>query len=246
MSRQVYDTIGRGYAAERHTDPRIEAPIRRALGEAARVVNVGAGTGSYEPVDRFVIAVEPSTEMIAQRAAGAAPVVRGVAEALPFADGRFDAAMAILTMHHWTDWQAGIAEARRVAGRLVIFTATIEVFADNWLVADYFPGIIDIDRDRFPTTDELAVEMGGATVGEVLVPRDCVDGFTGAYWARPEAYLSPDVRRGMSGFAALDPDVVAKGLERLAGDLESGRWDERYGALRTQDMCDIGYRLLVS
>ena len=245
MSQPVYDTIGRGYADERRTDPRIEAPIRAALGDAASVVNVGAGTGSYEPDDRLVVAVEPSTEMISQRKAESAPVVRAIAEALPFGDAAFDAAMAVLTMHHWTDWQRGVAEMRRVARRNVVFTAGIEAFAENWLVADYFPGIVDLDRDRFPTIDELAAAMGGARVEKVLVPHDCVDGFTGAYWGRPEAYLSADVRRGMSGFAALPADVVDAGIMRLSDDLASGRWDERYGALRTRRELDVGYRLLI-
>jgi SAM-dependent methyltransferase len=246
MSRPVYDTIGRGYAGERRTDPRIEAPILAALADAASVVNVGAGTGSYEPRDRFVVAVEPSVEMIRQRAPDAAPVVRAIAEALPFGNGTFDVGMAVLTLHHWTDWRAGIAELKRASARLVVFTADIEVFAGMWLTTDYFPEIIDLDRGRFPTTDELAAEMGGATVENVLVPHDCVDGFSGAYWARPEAYLSADVRRGMSGFAALAPDVVAAGIERLAADIASGAWDERYGSLRKQETFDIGYRLLVA
>jgi SAM-dependent methyltransferase len=246
MSRHVYDTIGRGYANGRRTDPRIAATVHAALGAAESVVNVGAGTGSYEPADRLVIAVEPSLEMISQRAAHAAPVVRGVAEALPFADHAFDAAMAILTVHHWTDWRAGIAELRRVADRLVVFTAGIDVFSETWLTADYFPEIIDLDRERFSSVGELAAEMGGASVQDVLVPRDCVDGFTGAYWARPEAYLSEDVRRGMSGFAALAPELVAGRIARLADDLASGAWDERYGALRSKDALDIGYRLLVT
>lgn len=246
MSRPVYDTIGRGYADERRTDPRIEAPILAAIADARSVVNVGAGTGSYEPRDRFVVAVDPSAEMIAQRARDAAPVVQAVAEALPFGDRRFDVATAILTIHHWTDWRSGIAEMRRVARRLVVFSADIEVFAENWLVAEYFPGIVVVDRERFSSIAELSHEMGGATVQDVLVPCDCVDGFTGAYWARPEAYLSPDVRRGMSGFAAIPPRAVTEGLERLADDLRSGLWDERHGELRHRPSCDIGYRLLVA
>lgn len=246
MSRPVYDTIGRGYADERRTDPRIEAPIIAALGGARSVINVGAGTGSYEPRDRFVVAVDPSTEMIAQRAHDAAPVVQAVAEAVPFGDRRFDVAMAVLTLHHWTDWRAGIAEMRRVARHLVVFTADIEVFAKNWLVAEYFPDIVVVDRERFSSIAELSREMGEATVEVVLVPRDCVDGFAGAYWARPEAYLSPDVRRGISGFAAISQRAVTEGLGRLADDLRSGVWDERYGELRHRQSCDIGYRLLVA
>jgi len=246
MSRPVYDTIGRGYAAERRTDPRIAAPIHAALGDACRVVNIGAGTGSYEPSDRFVVAVEPSPEMIRQRRDDAAPTVRAVAEALPFVDSSFDAAMAILTIHHWTDWRAGIAELRRVAERVVVFTADIEVFPHTWLMTDYFPEIVDLDRGRFSSVEELVIELGGGTIERILVPHDCVDGFTGAYWSRPEAYLSADVRRGMSGFAALSPDVVAAGIDRLATDLASGAWDDRYGALRSESEYDIGYRLVVA
>lgn len=245
MTTPVYDRIGRTYAGERRTDPRIAAPILAALGSAASVVNVGAGTGSYEPRDRRVIAVEPSVQMVRQRPPDAAPVVRGVAEALPFPDRSFDAALAVLTLHHWSEWRGGVSELRRVARFAVVLTADIEVFAEYWLTRDYFPEIIDLDRGRFPTVEELADAMRAARVETVLIPPDCVDGFTGAYWARPEAYLHAGVREAMSGFALLGEDVVDAGIARLRDDLASGAWDERHGELRGAGSFDLGYRLVI-
>jgi SAM-dependent methyltransferase len=240
-----YDLIGRTYSRQRRTDPRMAAPIFAALGDARSIVNVGAGTGSYEPDDRRVVAVEPSTEMIRQRAADAAPVVRAVAEALPFEDETFDAALAVLTVHHWTDWRGGLSELKRVAGRCVVLTSDMSVFGEFWLVKDYFPQILELDLARFPTVEELVDALDGATVQTVYVPRDCVDGFTAAYWARPEAYLDAIVRSAMSGLAVLDLEVVDQGIARLSEDLRSGRWDDRYGGLREADTFDGSYRLLV-
>lgn len=245
MTKSVYDRIGRTYAGGRRTDPRIARPIHAALGDAASVVNVGAGAGSYEPGDRRVIAVEPSARMISQRPSGAAPVVRGVAEALPFGDGSFDAALAVLTLHHWSDWRAGVGELRRVARRTVVLTTEIDVFAEYWLTREYFPEIIELDRGRFPTVSQLAEALEATAVEIVLIPPDCVDGFTGAYWARPEAYLQASVRDAMSGFALLGEDVVASGVARLRDDLAFGAWDERHGSLRRAGSFDLGYRLVI-
>ena len=243
----LYDRIGSAYAATRKPDARHELAIHDALGDATSVVDVGAGTGSYEPFDRRVVAVEPSAVMIGQRPAGAAPVVRGVAEALPFDDGTFDAAMAILTVHHWTDPLAGVRELRRVARhRVVVFTADIDVWAETWIVRDYFPEIGELDRERFPRPGDLADALGGARIVPVPTPSDCSDGFTPAFWKRPHAYLDPTIRAGMSSFASLPATVIARGSRALERDLERGRWQERNAGLRDLDDLDVGHRLLVA
>jgi len=243
----AYDRIGRSYARHRRPDRRIAARILAALGDAGSVVDVGAGTGSYEPRDRFVVAVEPSHVMVAQRWPGAAPVVRGTAEALPFGDGEFDAAMALLTVHHWTDFGRGLAEMRRVARRrVVVLTWDREVVADAfWLARDYFPEVRETERG-LATLDEIVAALGTCTVAAVPVPHDCTDGFFGAYWRRPEAYLDPDVRASISGLARLDETTIRRAIERLAADLASGDWDRRHGHLRALEEIDLGYRLVVS
>ena len=246
-TRSVYDRIGLGYTTTRHADPRIAAAIRAALGDARTVVNVGAGAGAYEPHDRRVVAVEPSTAMIAQRPAGAAPCIQAVAEQLPLRDRAFDASLAVLTLHHWTDRTAGLAELRRVARRrVVILTWDPATGAEFWLVAEYFPEILALDLPRFPPVATIEQSLGGARTNAVLVPHDCSDGFLGAFWRRPEAYLDPGVRGAMSGFALLDPERVQHGVARLADDLRSGRWDARHGALRQRESLDLGYRLIVA
>jgi SAM-dependent methyltransferase len=242
MSQARYDTIGAGYARRRQPDPRIAAMIAYALGDARSVVNVGAGTGSYEPADRAVQAVEPSAVMISQRAADAAPCVQASAEELPFPDRWFDAAMAILTIHHWTDWRAGLREMRRVARRrLVLLTFDVEA-AEFWLTRDYFPALSALDREIMPRLDAMASELGAFRATPVPIPYDCVDGFLGAYWRRPEVYLDPVARGSMSSFARIDAE---DGLKRLARDVESGAWAARYGDLLKLDTLDVGYRLLV-
>lgn len=237
----VYDAIGEGYALARQPDPRIAAAILAALGDARSVVNVGAGAGSYEPRDRSVQAVEPSEKMIRQRPDGAAPCVQGAAEALPFATDAFDAAMAVLTIHHWSDWRAGLREMRRVARRrVVLLTFDIDA-APFWLTHDYFPALLQLDRQIMPPLSALERELGAFHATPVPVPHDCIDGFLGAYWRRPERYLDPAVRRSMSSFARIDAEA---GLQRLARDLESGAWRACYGDLLALDAFDIGYRLL--
>lgn len=238
-----YDRIGTTYAARRRPDPRIAARIAGALGPARRVLNVGAGTGSYEPDDRDVTAVEPSSEMIRKRPPGSARVVQASAEALPFEDGAFDAAMAVLTVHHWTDKAAGLAEMRRVTrGPVVILTYDPghEAF---WLF-DYFPGIPFLDSATMPELADFETWLGPVSVSAVPVPHDCRDGFLGAYWRRPEAYLDPEVRAGMSCFWAIGG--AAEGLRRLEADLESGAWAGKYGAVLELDALDVGYRLVVA
>jgi SAM-dependent methyltransferase len=241
-----YDTIGRTYARTRRTDPRIEARIHAALGEARTVLNVGAGTGSYEPRDRFVVAAEPSATMVAQRGRGSAPAVRATAETLPFRDGAFDAAMGVLTMHHWNDLGAGLAELRRVSAMQVLLYFE-PFFADaTWIVADYFPYIIEQESERTaPSTADLARHLDIVSVEPVPVAADCIDGFAGCYWNRPEAYLDPMVQDGISCFAQMPDDLLARGMERLRAEVASGEWDEKYGSLRTLTEKDLGYRLLV-
>ena len=245
--RAVYDTIGTGYVAQRQADPRIARVIGKALGDAVSVVNVGAGAGSYEPPDLPVVAVEPSWEMIGQRPRGSAPVVQAVAERLPFPDGAFDAALAVLTVHHWSDRRGGLAELARVARRVVIVTWDPACRDSFWLTTEYLPEIVEFDVPRFPTLAELAGCLGGRIETQVLpVPHDCVDGFLGAFWRRPDAYLDPAVRNAMSCFAQLPPERVDAGLTRLGEDLRDGTWAARYSRLHGMDSVDLGYRLVVA
>jgi SAM-dependent methyltransferase len=246
MAQAFYDHIGRTYTSTRHADPRIAAAIMRALGDAVTVVNVGAGAGAYEPTNRSIVAVEPSSHMIRQRAAGTAPVIRASAEALPFRDHSFDAALALLTLHHWTDWRRGLDEMRRVADRLVVFTFEPGEVGNFWLTDAYFPEIVERDRGRCPSVADLVRHLGDCRVDRIEIPHDCADGFLASYWRRPEAYLDPTVRAGISGFALLDPDVVTRGVARLKADLESRAWEERFGHIRQLEALDVCYRLLVT
>ncbi len=239
----LYDTIGRGYRALRQPDSRIAARIHDALGDATRVVNVGAGTGSYEPRDRTLFAVEPSIVMIRQRDADAAPVIRASANDLPFRDDAVDASLAILTIHHWPDLGRGLDELRRIARRRVVLLTYDPAFEGFWL-ADYFPEIVEIDRRTMPSLSEIQRHLGKASVFDVPVPEDCTDGFLGAYWKRPEAYLREDVRGAISSLANLpDPEP---GLAALQSDLASGAWERRYGRGLTGPALDLGYRLVVA
>jgi SAM-dependent methyltransferase len=241
----LYDRIGHGYARTRGADPRIAQVIEEELGDARSVVNVGAGAGSYEPAGMHVTAVEPSRAMLDQRPPGAAPAVQAPAEALPFADDSFDAALASMTVHHWDDLDRGLAEMRRVARRrIVIFTWDPDVAAESWLTAEYLPELRRLDLFRFEAPAVLADRIGAAAIRVVPVPADCRDGFIEAFWARPEAYLDPVVREGMSGMRAMDQDVVHAAMGRLAADLESGAWDRRHGHLRDQPELDLGYRVV--
>lgn len=245
MPHALYDQIGRTYTSTRRSDPRIAAAIVRALGDAETVVNVGAGAGAYEPTDRSIVAVEVSAQMIRQRTVGTARVVQASAEALPFRHDTFDAALALLTLHHWTDWRRGLDEIKRVAHRLVAFIFEPAEVGNFWLTEAYFPEIVELNRG-YPPVADLVAHLGDCRVDRIAVPHDCVDGFLAAYWRRPEAYLDPNVRAGISGFALLDHDVVARGLARLKGDLESGAWEERFGHIRQLETLDVCYRLLVA
>jgi SAM-dependent methyltransferase len=243
----VYDghekgyALSEGYALRRRPDPRIATAIASALADARTVVNIGAGTGSYEPTDRIVQAVEPSERMISQRAAGAAPCLRGSAGSLPFDAGAHDAAMAILTIHHWPDWRAGLREMRRVARRRIVLLTFDTEASDFWLTRDYFPEVMADDRRIMPSLRDLEKELGEFQSTPVFIPHDCTDGFLGAYWRRPWTYLDPNARKSMSSFAKIDADT---GLRKLAGDLESGDWHTRNADLLAREALDIGYRLL--
>jgi SAM-dependent methyltransferase len=240
----TYDQIGATYKTTRVPDARIQALIDRALGDAVTVVNVGAGAGAYEPAGREVVAVEPSSVMIAHRPPGSAPCLQASAEQLPLADGTFDAAMAILTVHHWSDLERGIAELRRVARRVVILTWDARYGDDFWLTRDYLRASIEFDKARFPAIDDLARLLGpDAIVEPVPVPHDCSDGFCAAFWRRPEAYLDPAVRAGISNLALL-ADEIADGVEQLRADLATGAWQTRYASLTGLDEVDVGYRIV--
>lgn len=242
----AYETFGRTYAATRTTDPRVARAIHSALGGARSVLNVGAGTGSYEPVDRNVLAVEPSETMVRQRPRLAAPVLRARAEKLPLADASVDAAMALMTLHHWENWRSGVREMLRVTrNRVVVWTFDPDAIGSFWLVRDYFPEIVDLEKARCPPLEEQ-VEALGAQSEPLPIPRDCVDGVLACYWARPEAYLDESVRAGISLFHVLDTEVVGRGLRRLAKDLRSGAWERRNGKLSSCAALDVGYRLLVA
>jgi len=245
VSVPAYDSIGRTYTAFRRADPRIEARVRAVLGDARSVVNVGAGSGSYEPRDREVIAVEPSPVMIAQRPAGAAPALEAVAEALPLEDKSVDAAMGIFTIHHWSDLAAGLAEMRRVARqRIVLLTIDAEVNAKVWTLAEYFPEAMRAEEEKMPSMPALEALLPGAEVEPVPVPSRCQDEFTSALWDRPELFLDPAVLRSSSLWHSLPPETIERGQQRLRADLESGRWDENHGHLRTLPELDIGLRLV--
>jgi len=242
---QLYDTLGTTYTVTRRTEPRIAAQVWAALGDARTVLNVGAGTGSYEPSDRDVTAVEPSAVMRAQRPAGAAPCVAATAESLPFEDQSFDAAMAFATVHHWQDPIAGLREMQRVARRVVVFTCetTEQSWRRRfWLTRDYLP---EVAAFRVGLATELARAIG-ARMEPVLIPWDCADGFFEAYWRRPEAYLDESVRRGISVWAAVGWEAEQRAVRSLRADLASGRWAERNRELLDLEAAELGLRLLIA
>jgi SAM-dependent methyltransferase len=241
-----YSRYGVGYGGRRRTDPRIAELVTSALGPVGPVLNVGAGAGSYEPTDRPVVAVEPSEAMLAQRPDGSAPVVRAVAGALPVADGAVAASMAMVTIHQWPDPLAGLAELRRVTvGPVVVLTFDPGALDALWL-AEYSPELHAAESRRYPTIDAVVSALGaGATATPVPVPFDCLDGFTEAFYGRPEAFLDPAVRRSQSAWSFVSDDAQARAVDKLAGDLASGRWDDRFGHLRHQEAFIGSLRLVV-
>lgn len=248
FSIPAYEESGVAYTATRRADPRIAAQIHAALGDATSVVNVGAGAGAYEPPDRDVLPIEPSSRMIAQRPPGLALAIRGHAECLPLPSDCVDAAMACMTLHHWADWRIGVQELRRVARkRIVIFTYDRSYAERFWLLRDYLPRLGRLDSARFPPIEEQSAAMGEEVSCEpVPIPHDCEDGFLAAYWRRPRAYLDPWVRAGMSTFHLPGAERLLAGLERLSEDVEDGEWETRYDHLLELEQVDLGYRLLVT
>ncbi|MFG1608545.1 class I SAM-dependent methyltransferase [Actinoplanes sp. NPDC049265] len=241
-----YETHGDGYALRRRPDPRIAALVHTAFGDARTVLNVGAGAGSYEPVDRHVVAVEPSAAMRAQRPPRAVPAIDAAAESLPFDENAFDAALASVTVHQWADTAKGLAELRRVTrGPVVVLTFDGDALDTHWLAA-YFPELITAERHRYPAIRDIAAAIGRhAEVRPVPIPIDCADGFTEAYYARPDRFLDPAVRAAQSAWGFVDPAAIDRGLHRLRADLASGAWDARYGAFRTQPEFTGSMRLIV-
>ena len=247
MSAQAYDLIGASYSQVRRADPRLQVAIWRALGNAKSVVNIGAGAGSYEPSDREVIAVEPSSVMIAQRPPDAARAIQAVAESLPLEDKSVNAAMGIFTIQHWNDRDRGLTEVLRVTReRIVLLTLDVDVTATMWLCREYLPEIIEHERKMFPPIEDLQAVLPGVEIQTIRVPADCIDGFCIAHWARPEAYLDARVRQATSTWHHLPAAVARRGLERLHGDLQSGEWDGRNGQLRTRPALDVGLRLVTA
>ncbi|MGW7618210.1 class I SAM-dependent methyltransferase [Streptomyces antimycoticus] len=242
----TYNSIGATYAHTRRPDRRIAGRIHQALGGAATVINVGAGTGSYEPL-QTVLAVEPSSVMIAQRPTGSAPALEASAESIPLADDSADAVMALLTVHHWSDLEAGIGELLRIARqRIVILTFDPDINHRFWLLEEYLPEAAAFDDTRAVAVDRLVTLLGGARIETVPIPHDCTDGFLAAFWRRPEAYLDPEVRAGISLFAQTGDEALQPGLARLSDDLSSGRWHQRHADLLDREALDVGYRLLVA
>jgi len=243
--RHLFDEIGRSYGTYRRPDPRFAAAIQRALGDVDSVVNVGAGAGSYEPVDRAVVAVEPSLAMIRQRRPGSARVVQASATELPFRAGAFAASLAVLTIHHWPDRWDGLRELKRVARRRIIIVTWDPAWPGFWLTDEYFPALMAIDRQIFPTIKELQHALGRIEIHPLPVPHDCTDGFLGAYWRRPHAYLDAGVRGAISTFTKLG-SALEPGLERLRRDLDDGVWQRRHAPLLAEPTMDLGYRLVIA
>ncbi len=242
-----YGTIGAGYADYRRPDPRILAAIEDAFGDAATIINVGAGAGSYEPVDRDVTAIEPSASMRAQRPATLPAAIDATAEALPFADGRFEAGLASFTVHQWSDLHAGLRELRRVTtGPVVILTCDPAALDRFWL-AEYAPEVIATEASRYPSIDAIAAGLGGdVQVSSIPIPIDCTDGFGEAYYGRPEAFLDPGARRANSAWSFVDPAVAERFEAALGADLRSGKWDAQHSHLRSAPTFDGSLRLVVS
>ncbi len=239
----IYDTIGINYSDLRKPDPRIGTVIWSALGAAKTVLNVGAGAGAYEPADRQLTAVEPSEKMIRQRKPSAATVIQGHAEDLPFDDNSFDAAMAINTVHHWSDKSKGLREMRRVTRGPVILLSFDPAHRGCWLT-DYLPELVTLDEEIMPEMTDYEKWLGPVEITAVPVPHDCMDGFLYAYWRRPSAYLDPRITAAMSSFWTVGN--VSDGLSRLRNDLESGAWEHQHSDLLGLEVCDVGYRLITT
>jgi SAM-dependent methyltransferase len=239
---KTYDKIGNTYVVERCPDPRIEEKIHQKISRARSVLNIGAGTGSYEPKDKAVVSLDPSILMLRKRPPGSAPCVLGEAEKLPFKNSTFDCAMALLTIHHWSDWKNGISEALRVSRSHVVILTWDPNHEGFWLTQDYLQDIAKADSEKFPSMAALESMFRDILVESIMIPSDCTDGFMGAYWQRPDAYLDHSKRASISSLA-LNPNFA--GLEKLRREISSGEWEKKYGHLRNQSELDVGYRLLV-
>ncbi len=241
-----YGEIGGTYSRFRKPDPTIAAQIRNALGDAETVLNVGAGAGSYEPTDCDVTAVEPSASMRAQRPAHLAVAIDAVAEGLPFEDDNFDASMASVTIHQWTDLEAGLAEMRRVTrGPVVLLVCDPALMMDYWL-SDYIPEVREVEAQRFPSIERIIAALGGKVrVESVPVPLNCEDGFNEAYYGRPEAFLDKDARLACSSWSLVPKAAIERFVQNLSDDLRSGRWNEKYGHLRSQPFYNGPLRLII-
>jgi SAM-dependent methyltransferase len=238
-----YDDIGRGYGRLRSPDRRIYRQIRRSLAGSRSVLNLGAGTGSYEPKDLSTVAIEPSIEMIKQRS-NRANAIQARAEALPVRDNSFDASLAILTIHHWSNVKKGLSEAARSAKRKITILTWDPEFEGFWLTREYFPELLKIDQMVFPSISDISKTLGSIEVQVVPIPADCADGFTGAYWRRPEAYLNERIRAGMSSFARIKN--VEDRIAQLKSDLDSYRWYRTHQNLLSATAIDLGYRLVTA
>jgi SAM-dependent methyltransferase len=230
-----YGRIGTSYADYRRPEARIAAVIEQALAGAKTVINVGAGTGSYESQTFEITAVEPSATMRAQRPPHLSPAIDAVAESLPFPDQSFDAAMTTYSVHQWSDLKAGLREMRRVSrGPVLVVGGDPTRVCDYWL-HDYAPRMLEIEARRYPSIDEVAETLGGTVeVTPVPIPFDCTDGFIEAYYGRPERLLDPEARKACSAWSFVDEQLAAEYVESLREALESGAWDARYGHLREQ------------
>jgi SAM-dependent methyltransferase len=239
-----YDDVGRSYAATRRPDARIASALRNALGDASSVVNIGAGSGAYEPTDLDVVAVEPSRVMIGQRPTGAAPAILGSAEALPLDDKSVDAALAVLTIHHWPDLERAWAEVRRVVRKRAVFLTFDPGAPPFWLTRDYLPEIRELDARRLPRLSVFE-KLGAVEIRRMPIPHDCTDGFLAAFWRRPAAYLDATVQANISAFVALEPSTRRRGLDTLRRDLEDGTWASRNSELADAETLDAGYRIVI-
>lgn len=240
---KTYDKIGLTYKSWRRPDPRIAERISGKFSEINTVLNIGAGTGSYEPAKNSVISLDPSAVMLRSRPPGSAPCVMGNAEALPFRTAAFDGVMAIMTIHHWPDWKTGLREALRVCRRRIVIVTWDPGHGGFWLTKDYLKEIGASDSAKFPSMEELRDVLGDFSIEPILIPWDCTDGFLGAYWRRPEAYLDESKRKSISSLAL---SSNAEGLVRLGRDLSNGVWENKYGRLRNKTELDIGYRLVLA
>jgi SAM-dependent methyltransferase len=243
-----YDKLGQKYSGYRQTDPRIAAYVNKALGDAKTILNVGAGAGSYEPSDKYVVAVEPSITMREQRKANyKVPAINAKADNLPFDDNSFDASMAMVTVHHWPDMNKGLKELRRVTKNQVIIMTFDPDALDNFWNANYFPELIEVEKARYPTIEFIQNALGGnCEVVSIPIPLDCVDGFQEAFYGRPEAFLEKNVRLSQSAWGFLPKEIEDKLVTALETDLKSGEWDKKYGHFRTQPTFTCALRLVIS